>query len=217
MHKLLLIILSFFVCQKFYCQDSIAFMSKKIVAVKLLEIGINDVKYVRLDNLNGPKYTVSKRDIKLIKYATGKTDTIKTSGESLEMQNQLNRIIITSNKLLVYPGHILSDKELYGLIKGVSNKEQAIKLFSEFSLMKKFKRKQYISWHGGIILGVIAFGTILDIDASSRSNSQKKLETSLAVVGGSLGLGTGTSFAIFFKNKRLKKKADIARLYNENI
>lgn len=217
MNKLLIVLQSLFVIQNFYSQDSIAFISKEIVAVKLVEIGINDVKYFRLDNLNGPKYTVSKRDIKLIKYASGKTDTIKMSRESLEMQNQLNRIIIARNRLLVYPGHVLSDMELYGLIKGVSKKEQTTKLFSEFSLMKKFKRKQYIAWHGGIILAAVAAMTVGDVDMSSRSNSQKKIETSFAIGAGCLGLGTGTGFAIYFKNKKLKKKAEIARLYNESI
>ena len=217
MNKLLIVLQSLFVIQNFYSQDSIAFISKEIVAVKLVEIGINDVKYFRLDNLNGPKYTVSKRDIKLIKYASGKTDTIKMSRESLEMQNQLNRIIIARNRLLVYPGHVLSDMELYGLIKGVSKKEQTIKLFSEFSLMKKFKRKQYTSWYGGLLLGVIAMVTIQDIEWSNRSKSQKDIETSLAIGFGSLALATGTGFSIYFKNKKTKKKFEIARLYNECI
>ena len=217
MHKLHLIIYFFYFTQNIYCQDSIKFINKETLPVKLIEIGINDLKYIRLDNLNGPKYTVSKSEISYIKYETGITDTIKVLQKNSMLQNNSEFKTLHFNKAWFYEESVLNEKNVYALLTKVFDKEKKIKLFSEFSLMKKHKRNQYLSWFGGISLGVIALSTILDIDASHKSNSQKNIETTLAIAVGTTMIVTGTGFSIYFRKKRSDKKLAISLLYNETL
>lgn len=217
MNKLLLIFYYFYFAQTLYCQDSIRFINKEILPVKLIEVGINDIKYMRLDNLNGPKYTVSKSEISYIKHGIGITDTINVFQKNSALHNNSKFKTLFFNKVWFYEASVLSEKKAYVLFTNVFDKEKKIKLFSEFSLMKKYKRNQYFSWFGGISLGAFALATIGDIDLSHKSNSQKKIETTLAIAVGTTMIVMGTRFSIYFRNKRSKKKAEIAVLYNESL
>ena len=44
------------------------------IEAKVLEIGINEIKYKKFDNETGPTYTISKSEIFMIKYANGSKD-----------------------------------------------------------------------------------------------------------------------------------------------
>ena len=52
-------------------QDTIVKRNGEKVTVKLMEVNPNDVRYKRLDYLEGPLFTVQKQDIKFIVYANG--------------------------------------------------------------------------------------------------------------------------------------------------
>ena len=44
---------------------------------KIIEIGQDEIKYKRANNLDGPVYTVSKQEIREIRFANGARETIK--------------------------------------------------------------------------------------------------------------------------------------------
>lgn len=93
-------------------QDTIHFVSKEIQAVKVDEVGINEIKYHRFDNLQGPAYVVNKTDILRIKYSNGHVDSfaVKAPGvvveESKPMQN-FNTLPDPSTSKINVRGHRL--------------------------------------------------------------------------------------------------------------
>ena len=209
-----------------YSQDSVCFISKEIIPVKLMEIGVNEIQYVRLDNLDGPKYTVNKKEIKYIKYANGQVDTIKASIEPLQplqryrvetiYVSKVSKIAI-SNRLLFFDNHFLKDKELGFLIRQVPSKELKLRLIADYEMMRNCKRNQYISWFGGIALSLIAVQGIDLLTRTNNSSSQSAVTMGLGVATGLTVFGTGTGFAIFFKTKRFQKRNEIAKRYNETL
>lgn len=58
-------------------QDTIVKRNGEKITVKLMEVNPNDVRYKRLDYLEGPLFTVQKQDIKFIVYANGIKDSFE--------------------------------------------------------------------------------------------------------------------------------------------
>jgi hypothetical protein len=69
-----------------HSQDIIIKKTGDEVKVKIVEIGINEIKYKRFDFQDGPVYTISKADVVLIKYENGVNEVI-TSGNNNSNSN----------------------------------------------------------------------------------------------------------------------------------
>jgi TM2 domain-containing membrane protein YozV len=76
MKPLLFFAAIFFSSNILFAQDAIIFLNGNEVQAKVTEVTVNEVKYHRFDNPNGPLYTVSKKDIFMIKYENGTKDVI---------------------------------------------------------------------------------------------------------------------------------------------
>jgi len=74
MKYILLFIL--FICSSnnIKAQDTLSMRSGVNILVKVIEIGTTEVKYKKLDNLNGPMFSILKSDLLMIKYENGTTD-----------------------------------------------------------------------------------------------------------------------------------------------
>ena len=57
-----------------FAQDVITFRSGDVVRAKVIEVYIDEVTYIKENNPDGPKYTVSKEDIDSIVYKNGTSD-----------------------------------------------------------------------------------------------------------------------------------------------
>ena len=57
-----------------FAQDIITLKSGNDIRAVVQEIGVDDVKYKKFDNPNGPSYTLKKSEIFMIKYANGDKD-----------------------------------------------------------------------------------------------------------------------------------------------
>ena len=57
-----------------WSQDIIILKNGEEIKAAVQEIGLNDVKYKKYENLNGPTYTLLKADIFMIKYENGEKD-----------------------------------------------------------------------------------------------------------------------------------------------
>ena len=55
-------------------QDTLSTRSSETILVKVIEVGTSEVKYKKLDNLNGPVFSMLKLDLLLIKYENGTKD-----------------------------------------------------------------------------------------------------------------------------------------------
>ena len=71
MKYILLFIL--FVCSSniIKAQDTLSMRSGENILVKVIEVGTSEVKYKKLDNLNGPVFSILKTDLLIIKYENG--------------------------------------------------------------------------------------------------------------------------------------------------
>jgi hypothetical protein len=71
MKYILLFIL--FICSSniIKAQDTLSMRSGENILVKVIEVGTAEVKYKKLDNLNGPVFSMLKSDLLMIKYANG--------------------------------------------------------------------------------------------------------------------------------------------------
>ena len=74
MKYILLFIL--FVCSSniIEAQDTLSMRSGETILVKVIEVGTSEVKYKKLDNLNGPVFSMLKSDLLIIKYENGTKD-----------------------------------------------------------------------------------------------------------------------------------------------
>jgi hypothetical protein len=59
------------------CGDLITLKNGDEIKAKVIEVTLNEIKYKKCDNLDGPIYTVAKKDVFSIKYANGTKDIIK--------------------------------------------------------------------------------------------------------------------------------------------
>ena len=74
MKNILLFIL--FVCSSdiIKAQDTLSTRYGENVLVKVIEVGTTEVKYKKLDNLNGPIFSMLKSDLLMIKYENGTSE-----------------------------------------------------------------------------------------------------------------------------------------------
>jgi hypothetical protein len=219
-----------------FSQDSIRFMNNNIIAAKIFEVSTTDIKYHRFDNLNGPQYIVNKQDIRYIKFANGTVDSIRvevtksTTEPNLEQKNETAnlpttstdapKIIIKRNRL-VYNNRGLGEAKLWMLIDNFPSKEGKLKLMTEFNTMKKYKNAQYISGFSGLGLGlasVVAGFSLASADTHGTTTNNVSTVVGDIVGGAAIGviLGvTGSTISTIFKAKRLKKRREIAEMYND--
>jgi hypothetical protein len=77
-------------------QDTLSMRSGENILVKVIEVGTSEVKYKKLDNINGPLFSILKSDLLTIKYENGTKEdfsNIKTNSPDLFMQGQNDAII----------------------------------------------------------------------------------------------------------------------------
>lgn len=58
-------------------QDVITKKNGDEIQAKITEVGQNEIKYKRFDNLDGPVYTIGKSDVFMVKYQNGTKDVFK--------------------------------------------------------------------------------------------------------------------------------------------
>ena len=94
MKNILLFIL--FICSSNItkAQDTLSTRYGENIFVKVIEVGTSEVKYKKLDNLNGPMFSMLKSDLLMIKYENGtKEDFSKEEKTKIKVKRTHNRLI----------------------------------------------------------------------------------------------------------------------------
>ena len=94
MKNLLLFIL--FVCSSniIKAQDTLSTRYGENILVKVIEVGTTEVKYKKLDNLNGPDFTILKSDLLMIKYENGTSEMFSKEEKTIiKVRSTHNRLI----------------------------------------------------------------------------------------------------------------------------
>ncbi len=71
-----------------YAQDTLYSKNGTVTAAKVIEVGQNEIRYVKSSNMDGPVYTVEKSDVAAIQYRNGSRDVFTGSSGSNAYQNQ---------------------------------------------------------------------------------------------------------------------------------
>ena len=75
-------------------QDTLSTRYGESILVKVIEVGTSEVKYKKLDNLNGPVFSMLKSDLLMIKYANGTNeDFSKEEKTKIKIKRTHNRLI----------------------------------------------------------------------------------------------------------------------------
>lgn len=56
-------------------QDTIVLRDANELQAKVTSVGVNEIVYLKWENLEGPSYTIPKKDVFFIKYANGSKDS----------------------------------------------------------------------------------------------------------------------------------------------
>lgn len=72
--SVLLMAMGLLMCQAVYAQDTITMKTGDAINGKVLKVGTTEIEYKKSDNLEGPSYSVAKKDVYMIKYENGSTD-----------------------------------------------------------------------------------------------------------------------------------------------
>jgi hypothetical protein len=79
MKKLFFLCVTLFISLAAYSQDIIIKKSGEEVKVKILEIGVSEIKYKRFDFQDGPVYSINKGEVVLVRYENGVNEVITTA------------------------------------------------------------------------------------------------------------------------------------------
>ena len=92
MKHLLYILL--FIASPSFCQDVITKLTGEDIEAKVLEIGLDVIKYKKSSNLEGPSYSIAKQDVFRIKYKNGEIEIFTQLKESEKKEEKKVGIIL---------------------------------------------------------------------------------------------------------------------------
>ncbi len=118
MKYILLFIL--FICSSniIKAQDTLSTRYGESILVKVIEVGTSEVKYKKLDNLNGPVFSMLKSDLLMIKYANGTSEDYGKEERTLikvKKRHTLRNIGIVCGVLGI---GVLIDSKSWGSFRG---------------------------------------------------------------------------------------------------
>jgi hypothetical protein len=161
MKKLLLTILFTVATFSFsYAQDLLIMNNGTEIRVKVQELTVNEIKFKKWENIDGPLYTLLKTDVFMIKYENGTKDTFA-------------RTVETRNDISLY-----SDDESLGYDRIRYNGPRVgVTVFGDGSIKDDLKRRQY--------QGVVSqFGWQLETRLFTAPNETSGLVEWVFLVGG---------------------------------
>lgn len=115
MKKMLFVLFAVIFSVTMFADDVIVTKDSQRINAQIQEVGLDVVKYHRSDNLNGPLYTLSKKDIVTILYENGTVETF-TSKESSKSTANSVPLTLYGNDIL-QDGKLLSRYEYVNLLR----------------------------------------------------------------------------------------------------
>lgn len=82
MKQLFAFMVMLFSVSTLFAQDIITLRTGETINGKVSEVGINEVKYYKSSNLQGPVYVAAKSDISQVVYANGSKDVFATNQQN---------------------------------------------------------------------------------------------------------------------------------------
>ncbi len=217
-------------------QDTISFKNGLRQAVKVSEVGSNEIKYQRWDNLTGPIYVTDKNEINSIKYSNGVTERYDLKDPKLSVvlpsqnqnqqnlnqqnRNSLNRLELVAGKKLMFQQRFIRDGELLGLISTYPNQGIRNNLQDGYKKMMNYKRAAAGFLVLGLGLGVsAALAGLLFVSGSLYSVISGGTNPAGLIglsIGGAIGI-TGGVLSGVFNGKKNNKLMELVEIYNNGL
>jgi len=218
-----------------FAQDVIVKKNGDEINVKILEIGISEIKYKKSENMEGPTYSESKKEIFYVKFANGSKEVIS----NLDAPPAEPRPQILPSPLYYYPpgalitvpqkidiegngyyqnGNRISYKRLYNIFS--TTPIESIKIQGMRAVKHEFLAKQMTILSIPLITAGLAIGLVATIYVNSFPSSYSTSSYQpLQIIGfSSAGIGTGLLVASIYLNSNSKKRLISAiDLYNKTI
>lgn len=136
-------------------QDLIIKTNGDEIKAKVQEITLNEVKFRKFENLDGPLYTVQKYEIFMIKYANGEKEIINASGTGKpQEQGPIDYTIVLKGDRYYQNGSRLSERGLRDVIDQGNNKRAIMEMQQGISL-KKLSKPMYIASIPAGVVGIV--------------------------------------------------------------
>jgi hypothetical protein len=190
-----------------YSQDIITTKKGEDIEAKVLEVNVNEVKYKKYNNPQGPIYLLLKSDILLIRYENGTKDIFHEEEKNItEISSvQKDRITIVDNRYTING-------------KSLDNRTFKSILYQDTEAYSVFKKSQRYAT-GTVIYSSVSFGLSVTslIMLTKNMLNNKGNETNTDYLYPLLG-GAGMLIpATILKNKTLKYRAQAVDKYNNNL
>ncbi|MDR1975251.1 MAG: hypothetical protein LBQ31_11375 [Bacteroidales bacterium] len=178
-----------------FAQDIMITTASQKINAEIIEVGPNEIRYKRFDNLEGPTYVILKSDIVDIIYKDGTVEALQNSVAE-KTKPEASAEFITG---------------MFSVRMG--NREKMDFLHKhDRKLYREFKVGQIYGWMSGAVAvtgaGIMA-GGFAGLKASSQSkyhgraaNPEGVVLSSLVVSAGALFMVTSITFGIISSNKR---------------
>ena len=108
--KKLLTLLLLFAAIGVHAQDVILKKDGSTIICKVLEIGVSEIKYKKVDNSEGPNYSILRTDVQAINYENGEKEIIN---------NQLDDLSVTMNNDINLRDRYLHNARTWQTIGGI--------------------------------------------------------------------------------------------------
>ena len=181
-------------------QDVIVKKDGSTILSKVLEVGQNEIKYKKYDNLEGPTYTINKSELQAINYQNGAKDTFSDSvrEENRYLPNNQNDGVQQYN-----------DRALLMLDNNISKP------------LVKAKKKRMMAWIGGAILVGLSIPCFA-LSGGSDDHKDDDSDSTAKVVGGCVFLAGGIAWttAFLISAHKYEKEADMLQassIYQHSI
>jgi hypothetical protein len=143
--------------------DEIILKNGEIIKSKILEIGVNEVKYKKCDNQTGPTYSTLKTEIFMIKYQNGTTEVFSNSATTSSNKNN----------------NEADNASIFGIISMVSGiLGLLLTLFSGYFITA------LLLCVGGIVFGALSLKEIRLNPTSTSSKALAKTGLITGIIGG---------------------------------
>lgn len=199
---------------KVNAQDTLFLFDGAKVPSEVLEVGVNEIKYKKADNPDGPTYITYRSDVKIIRYKNGSSDTLKHE-RPVEIKTTVAKVsppfdqtppIYRTGPIYKQGGRI-SENYMHNTLKRV--KDYQINLHVKNA--KIAKGVQYVGFlaiPAVVAGGVLAFATLIDGSNYGNYNFTPSIACGFVAVA-------ALSTTITAHSMRVKNNDAAIKIYNE--
>ncbi len=100
------IVITFLTIISCFSQDLITLKSGEDINAKIIEVGLTDIKYKKMDNVDGPSFTILKSDVLMTRYKNGTKDVynIEKNDKKENLSNEAMALQGTKDAVSYYNG-----------------------------------------------------------------------------------------------------------------